>query len=139
MHGLILLLLVIDALLLCLVVLLQAGKGSGLAAEFGGASSSTDSFLGGRQTATLLTKSSWTLGGIFMGLSLVLAIVSARSRAPTSILEGQMTAPATQQEVPTSVLQREGQAPPEGVQPGTQESGGQGGGEEQTIPPEGGN
>ena len=49
MHGLILLLLVIDALLLCLVVLLQAGKGSGLAAEFGGASSSTDSFLGGRQ------------------------------------------------------------------------------------------
>lgn len=139
MHGLILLLLVIDALLLCLVVLLQAGKGSGLAAEFGGASSSTDSFLGGRQTATLLTKSSWTLGGIFMGLSLILAIVSARTRAPTSILEGEMTAPNTQQEVPTSVLQREEQAPPEGVQqPGTQESGGQGG-EEQTIPPEGGN
>lgn len=138
MHGLILLLLVIDALLLCLVVLLQAGKGSGLAAEFGGASSSTDSFLGGRQTATLLTKSSWTLGGIFMGLSLVLAIVSARTRAPTSILEGEMTAPNTQ-EVPTSVLQREEQAPPEGVQqPGTQESGGQSG-EEQTIPPEGGN
>lgn len=137
MHGLILLLLVIDALLLCLVVLLQAGKGSGLAAEFGGASSSTDSFLGGRQTATLLTKSSWTLGGIFMGLSLMLAIVSARSRAPTSILEGQM-APPTTQEVPTSVLQREQQAPPEGVQPGTQESGGEGG-EQQTIPPDGGN
>ena len=137
MHGLILLLLVIDALLLCLVVLLQAGKGSGLAAEFGGASSSTDSFLGGRQTATLLTKSSWTLGGIFMGLSLILAIVSARTRAPSSILEGQMT-PATQQEVPTSVLQREEQPPPEGAQPGTQESGGQTG-EQQTIPPEGGN
>lgn len=137
MHGLILLLLVIDALLLCLVVLLQAGKGSGLAAEFGGASSSTDSFLGGRQAATLLTKSSWTLGGIFMALSLILAIVSARTRAPTSILEGQMAAPATQ-EVPTSVLQREQQAPPEDVQPGTQESGGQAG-EEQTIPPDGGN
>lgn len=137
MHGLILLLLVIDALLLCLVVLLQAGKGSGLAAEFGGASSSTDSFLGGRQAATLLTKSSWTLGGIFMGLSLILAIVSARTRAPTSILEGQMAPPATQ-EVPTSVLQREQQAPPEGVDPGTQESGGESG-EQQTIPPEGGN
>jgi preprotein translocase subunit SecG len=136
-YGLILLLLVIDALLLCLVVLLQAGKGSGLAAEFGGASSSTDTFLGGRQTATLLTKSSWTLGGAFMGLSLILAILSAHQRAPRSVLEGQM-APPTTQEVPASVLQREQQAPPEGVAPATQEPTGEG--EEQpTIPPEGGN
>ncbi len=137
MYGLILLLLVIDALLLLLVVLLQAGKGSGLAAEFGGASSSTDTFLGGRQAATLLTKSSWTLGGVFMGLSLILAILSARTRAPTSVLEGQM-APPTTQEVPASVLQREQQAtPPEG-EPATQESTGET--EPQpTIPPEGGN
>ena len=137
MYGLILLLLVIDALLLLLVVLLQAGKGSGLAAEFGGASSSTDTFLGGRQAATLLTKSSWTLGGVFMGLSLMLAILSARTRAPTSVLEGQM-APPTTQEVPASVLQREQQAPPEGLEPATQESTGET--EPQpTIPPEGGN
>jgi preprotein translocase subunit SecG len=137
-QGLILLLLVIDALLLCLVVLLQAGKGSGVGALWGGACFSPHFLWGGPPAATLLTKSSWTLGGLFMGLSLVLAIVSARTRAPTSILEGQMAPPSTQ-EVPTSVLQREQQAPPEGVEPGSQESGGEATEEQQTIPPDGGN
>ena len=61
MYSFILMLLVLDAFLLLLVVLLQSGKGSGLAAEFGGASSSADTFLGGRQAATLLTNSPLTL------------------------------------------------------------------------------
>ena len=115
MHGFVLMLLILDALLLVLVVLLQAGKGVGLAAEFGGASSSSDAFLGGRQAATLLTKASWTLGGAFMGLALLLAILSARSRAPASILEDQFQAPA--QEAPTPLLDREVQGLPEGLVP----------------------
>ncbi len=107
-------LLVLDALLLCLVVLLQSGKGGGLAAEFGGASSSTDAILGGRQAATLLTKASWITGGAFIGLALLLAILSARTRAPASVLEGQFGPPTTQ-EVPTPLLEREPQATPEEV------------------------
>lgn len=139
MYGFVLMLLILDSLLLVLVVLLQAGKGSGLAAEFGGASSSTDTFLGGRQAATLLTKASWTLGGLFMGLALVLAILSARSRAPASILEGQLQVPAAQ-EAPTPLLDREQQQAPAGLQPETQGTGTESG-EEQTPPPppEGGN
>lgn len=131
MYGFILMLLVLDALLLCLVVLLQSGKGGGLAAEFGGASSSTDSVLGGRQAATLLTKASWVTGGAFMGLALLLAILSARTRAPASVLEGQL-APPTTQEVPTPLLDREQQ--PEdvlGTQPGTTE----GAQQPQPVPP----
>jgi preprotein translocase subunit SecG len=141
-YGFVLMLLIIDALLLILVVLLQSGKGAGLAAEFGGASSSTDSFLGGRQAATLLTKASWTLGGAFMALALVLAILSARTRAPTSILEGQLQAPATQ-EAPTPLLDRE-QQQGGAADLNLQETGGQGseGGQQeqqQEPPPEGGN
>ena len=139
MYGFILMLLVLDALLLVLVVLLQSGKGAGLAAEFGGASSSTDSFMGGRQAATLLTKASWTLGGLFMGLALVLAILSARARAPSSILEGQIQAPA-QEAAPTPLFDREQQeGAVEGLEIGTPQTGSDGGAEEETPPEEGGN
>ena len=136
MYGFVLMLLVIDSALLILVVLLQSGKGAGLAAEFGGASSSTDTFLGGRQAATLLTKASWTLGGVFMGLALMLAILSARQRTPTSVLEGQLQPPV--QEAPTPILDREQQeGAVGGLDLGTPQTEGEGSQEEE-IPPEGG-
>ena len=54
--------------------------------------------IGGRQAATLLTKATWTAGGLFMALALMLSIVSSRQRAPESILRDtftpQTTAPA---------------------------------------------
>lgn len=138
MYGFILMLFMIDSALLILVVLLQSGKGAGLAAEFGGASSSTDTFLGGRQAATLLTKASWTLGGVFMGLALLLAILSARQRTPTSVLEGQLQAPV--QEAPTPILDREGQeGAVEGLDIGTPQTEGEGSQEEETPPEGGGN
>jgi preprotein translocase subunit SecG len=85
-------LLVLDSLVLMTVVLLQAGKGGGLAAMGGGAS--TDTFLGGRQAVTLLHTVSWWAGAIFLVLSLTLAGLSSRGAAPRSVLEGQMDAPA---------------------------------------------
>ncbi len=91
MFRLLIIILIIDSLILATVVLLQAGKGGGLAAMGGGAS--TDSFLGGRQATTILTKMSWWCGGIFLGLSLVLSGMSASSATPTSVLEGQVEAP----------------------------------------------
>jgi len=94
-YTFLIVLLIIDALILGTAVLLQAGKGGGLAASFGGASSSSDSLLGTRQAGNLLTKTSWWAGGIFIGLAFVLQIMSARSRTPTSILDRAIAAPAS--------------------------------------------
>jgi len=62
-------LLILDAIVLSIVVLLQAGQGGGLASLGGGG---TDTVLGGRQAVTILTKLSWWCGGVFMVLSLLL-------------------------------------------------------------------
>lgn len=91
MYTFLLMVLILDALVLGTAVLLQAGKGGGLAASFGGTSSSSDSFLGTRQAGNILTKTSWWAGGIFIGLAFVLQIMSARSRVPTSILDQALT------------------------------------------------
>lgn len=92
MYGFLLTLLVLDGLFLGVVILLQAGKGGGLAAMGGGAAA-TD-VLGGRQATALLTRATWIAGTVFMVLSLVLAILSSRSTLPTSVLEG-IADPAT--------------------------------------------
>jgi len=94
MFTFFLILLVIDAFLLAGAVLLQAGQGGGLSAEFGGASS-TDAFVGGRQAATLLTRASWWTGGVFLGLCFILSLLSTRNAQPRSVLQGQF-----QQEAP---------------------------------------
>src|SRR5260370_16405435 len=68
----------VDSLLLLAAILLQAGKGGGLASTFGGVSSSADTIFGSRQAGNLLTKASWWCGGLFHGLSIFLS----RSSAP---------------------------------------------------------
>lgn len=100
MYGLLLAILVLDGLFLTVVILLQAGKGGGLAA-MGGGVSATEGILGGRQATTMLTRATWTGGGVFMALALVLSIMSSRARAPESIL--QFDAPAGAQ-APQPVL-----------------------------------
>jgi preprotein translocase subunit SecG len=86
-YNILLVLLVIDSLVLIAAVLLQSGQGGGMAASFGGVSSSASSFLGTRQAGNLLTKASWWCGGLFLGLSFLLALASTRSRAPKSVLD----------------------------------------------------
>mgnify|MGYP000165094300 CR=1 FL=1 len=105
-------LLILDGLLLMAVVLLQAGKGGGLAAVGGGAS--TDNFIGGRQAATLLTRTTWIAGAVFLALSLVLAVMSSRDTGePRSILQ-QEAQPAVPQplDVPGAAPSEEGGAVP---------------------------
>ncbi len=135
MFTLLVILISLIALLLVLIVLLQAGKGGGLAASFGGASSSTESFIGGRQAATLLTKLTWIGGGLFLFLALVLSILSSRSsQAPESILRGQFGPTGAAPESPTSVLQSEvegGESPAGGGEEGEAEGGGPTGGTEE--------
>jgi len=102
-YAFLLTLLIIDCVVLVLSVLLQAGKGTGLAANFGGASSSPDAFIGIRQAGNLLTKTSWWSGGIFLGLCFVLQIMSTHTAAPRSVLEkGLGTQPTNAAPPPTS-------------------------------------
>jgi preprotein translocase subunit SecG len=95
MYRFLVVLLVLDAIMLVLVILAQSGKGGGIAATFGGASSSAESFMGSRQQATLLTKVSWYGGGLFLALGLVLSIMSTQRTVPRSILDDTFQQPAT--------------------------------------------
>lgn len=91
-FNILLTILIIDAIVLVAAILLQSGKGGGIAANFGGQSSS-DQFIGIRQAGTLLTKASWWCGGIFMGLAFVLQLMSRNDRTPKSVLERTLAAP----------------------------------------------
>mgnify|MGYP001547798513 CR=1 len=93
LYSFLLVVLVLDAIVLIAAILLQSGKGSGLAANFGGASSSPDAFIGIRQAGTILTKATWWCGGVFLALSFVLQILSTRTQAPKSVLEGTFNTP----------------------------------------------
>jgi preprotein translocase subunit SecG len=102
LYTFLLILLVIDCFVLMAAVLLQSGKGTGLAANFGGASSSPDAFIGIRQAGNLLTKASWWSGGIFLFLCFVLQIMSTHTSAPQSVLEKGLATPQQQAAPPTS-------------------------------------
>jgi preprotein translocase subunit SecG len=86
-------LLIIDSVILVAAILMQAGKGGGLAASFGGVTSSADAILGTRQAGNLLTKITWWGGGIFLGLAFLLSMTSARRSGPRSILDQTFTTP----------------------------------------------
>jgi preprotein translocase subunit SecG len=92
MYGFLLSLMVLDGLLLCVVILLQSGKGGGLAA-MGGSGTATDGIMAGRQASAVLVRSTWIMSGIFLFLAFVLSIMSSRASQPQSILRD--TAPAT--------------------------------------------
>jgi preprotein translocase subunit SecG len=87
LYTLLMVLLTIDSIILIAAVLLQSGQGQGLAATFGGVSSSASSLFGTRQTGTLLTKASWWCGGLFLFFAFLLSLASARGRAPRSVLD----------------------------------------------------
>jgi preprotein translocase subunit SecG len=87
MYSFLVVLLGIDSFILIAVVLMQAGQGGGMAATFGGASSSSGTIFGTRQAGNLLTKASWWCGGIFLLLAFMLSLASSRTRQPKSILD----------------------------------------------------
>jgi len=119
MYSILLAILVLDGIFLGVVILLQSGKGGGLAAVGGGAAM-TEGLLGGRQATTVLTRATWGAGAAFMVLALVLSIMSSRAVAPESVIQVQapVTAPA-----PAPVLPGVGDPPPAG---GAAEEGGAG-------------
>jgi preprotein translocase subunit SecG len=102
MYTFLLVLLILDAIVLATAVLMQAGKGGGLAANFGGASSSPDAFVGTRQAGNILTKASWWCGGIFIALAFILQIMTSRAAAPTSVLDRALGTPSATAPAPNA-------------------------------------
>src|SRR3982751_4527027 len=90
-YKLLLTLLAIDSVVLVAAILFQSGKGGGLAASFGGVTSSADAILGTRQAGNLLTKISWWGGGLFLGIAFLLSLASAHRGAPRSVLDQTFT------------------------------------------------
>lgn len=89
LFSALLLLLVLDCLALMLVVLLQSGKGGGLAAGFGGAGTGME-MMGSRQTATFLHNATRWLGGAFLVIAFAISLLTVRGNRPRSLLETQL-------------------------------------------------
>ncbi|HEY7473168.1 MAG TPA: preprotein translocase subunit SecG [Gemmatimonadota bacterium] len=89
MYTALLILLLIDCFGLVLAVLLQAGKGGGLAAGFGGAGTGME-MMGSRQTVTFLHSATKWLGGAFLVICFVLSLLTVRGTAPRSLIESEM-------------------------------------------------
>jgi preprotein translocase subunit SecG len=95
MYGILLALDILVSILLIIVVLMQSSKGGGLAGSFGGGTMGT--VFGARRTADFLSRSTWMLAGIFVGLCLIINIfflpgkkegtesIIQRGGSPTSI------------------------------------------------------
>ena len=119
MYTFLLVLLIINCIVLAVAIMLQAGKGGGLAASFGGASTSMD-FLGARQAGTLLTRVSWWGGGVFIALSFILALMSTRTTVPRSVLDQQFGAPLPAPQTIPAPGQAPGPAPALPLEPAPQ-------------------
>ncbi|MDP6419329.1 MAG: preprotein translocase subunit SecG [Candidatus Krumholzibacteria bacterium] len=81
MYLILLTIFILVSLVLVIVVLMQSSKGGGLAGAFGG--SSDAALLGGRSAGNFLSRMTWYLAFSFIGLSLILSILSARTTEPT--------------------------------------------------------
>ena len=80
------------------VVLMQSGKGKGLAGAFGGGGGNQTVF-GGRGAVDFLGKATWFLGGAFMVTSLTLAILYGAT-GKGSVGEGLLKKQATTEQAP---------------------------------------
>jgi preprotein translocase subunit SecG len=121
MYRVLIIFLLLDAFVLMSAVLLQSGKGGGLAASFGGASSG-DALFGARQAGNLLTKVTWWCAGIFIGLAFMMQLMTSRTSGPRSVLDQSFTPPPARTtpaatpnaNAPTVPLQALPAAPPAG-------------------------
>ncbi len=91
---------VVVSILLIIVVLMQASKGGGLAGSFGG--SNMGAVFGVRRTADILSKLTWILAGVFIGLSLIINIffLPGKQEAAESIIQRSTTPTTAPRAVP---------------------------------------
>src|SRR5258705_5351023 len=79
LTGLIMVVHIVACIGLMISILLQSGKGGGLAGAFGGGSSQT--LFGGRGAAGFLSRATTGLAGILFGASITLGVSSSRAGA----------------------------------------------------------
>ncbi len=96
----------IVSIVLVAVILMQASQGGGLSGTFG--STTTSALLGGRGAGTFLSKLTTYLAVIFLGLAIVISLISSPSSLETeSILkqeaENKSITPGADLSLPTSV------------------------------------
>ena len=96
----------IVSVLLVIVILMQASQGGGLSGTFG--STATSALLGGRGAGTFLSKLTTYLAVIFLGLAIVISLISSPTAVESeSILkqeaENQSIIPGADLSLPTSV------------------------------------
>ncbi|MEN3040644.1 MAG: preprotein translocase subunit SecG [Bacteroidia bacterium] len=77
--GVLIFLLVVDAILLTLLVLIQQGKGGGLATDIQGVAQASQ-ILGVRHAADFAEKATWTLFGALVVLTLLIHAVHSGMR-----------------------------------------------------------
>ena len=95
MYSLMIVLFVIACVAMILVILLQAGKGQGLAGAFGGATSGA--VFGGRGAATFLSRATSILAIAYMVLCLLIGILykSENDATRQSLIQQQATEETT--------------------------------------------
>ena len=97
-------LIVIAAILLVIAVLLQNGKGEGLASNF----IAGNQTLGVRQTADMLEKVTWGLVAFILVVSIITAFVGGGSNSAVIDVTNQIEQQATEQPVfPSAPIQQE--------------------------------
>ncbi len=102
MYALLIVIHVLACLILIAVILLQAGKGGGLAETFGGGGGGFQSLFG-TKASTFLTRATAIFAVAFLVTSLSLAILSTKrgkSLLEQEISTGEKVKPAEQKEVP---------------------------------------
>jgi preprotein translocase subunit SecG len=129
MYGLLLALHILICFSLIVVILLQSGKGGGLAGgAFGG---TAQTVFGGRGATDFVTRATMILGGAFFLTSLILALMSTRIGQPSrSLMQEEARKAAAgaprqlpNQGTPTGQTQPSGQTPSGATPSGTAPSG----------------
>ncbi len=101
LHALLVFVHVLVSLLLIVAVLMQSGKGTGLAGTFGG-SGVTGGVFGGRGAAPFLAKATTVFAVLFMLTAITLNFVSTGSRTSSVIERALKGSKAGSQEAPIS-------------------------------------
>jgi preprotein translocase subunit SecG len=87
MYTLLVIFHILVCLLLVVTILLQSGKGGGMAGAFGGSSTSMDNYFGAHGAATFLTKATVVLSILFAVLCIVHTFAVRPANQPRSVLE----------------------------------------------------
>ncbi len=99
MEVLVIVIHAVAALLLAGVILLQSGKGGGMGAGFGGASSAATNIFGGRGATGFLGQATVGLAATFMFTSLTLAYMSAKPQTQMDLTETDGATQAQEDEI----------------------------------------